>query len=417
MSALIRYFLAKGKHVAGYDRTPSPLTDQLAKEGVAIHFTEDVSLIPDDFRDKDSTWVVYTPAVPSSHEELVYFQANDFIVLKRSQVLGLLSNSPYSLCIAGTHGKTTTTSMTAHLFKQSSVDCNAFLGGILKNYNSNLLISDKSDVVVVEADEYDRSFHALRPYMAVITAADPDHLDIYGSPQAYRESFEHFTSLIQTGGSLIMKKGIDITPALPPNVALFTYSATDESADFHATNIRVGNGKIVFDFVAPSYNDEVINPHIINRSGLLRSARNDGDLNRHHSFLQGISPMPGTYNDETRNPFIARWLLSEVEIHEAIQIESLVSGLLRSARNDGVLYRHHSFLQGIFPMPGAYNDEVVNLHNIRNSGLLLASCLAVAMTATCIVITLFLQGILPMPAARNDGDLYRNHSQFRQIAC
>ena len=252
MSALIRYFLAKGKHVAGYDRTPSPLTDHLAKEGVAIHFTEDVSLIPDDFRDKDSTWVVYTPAVPSSHEELVYFQANDFIVLKRSQVLGLLSNSPYSLCIAGTHGKTTTTSMTAHLFKQSSVDCNAFLGGILKNYNSNLLISNKSDVVVVEADEYDRSFHALRPYMAVITAADPDHLDIYGSPQAYRESFEHFTSLIQTGGSLIMKKGIDITPALPPNVALFTYSTTDESADFHATNIRVGNGKIVFDLVAPS---------------------------------------------------------------------------------------------------------------------------------------------------------------------
>ena len=251
MSALIRYFLAKGKKVAGYDRTPSALTEQLVEEGAAIHYTEDVTLIPDDFRDKNKTCVVYTPAVPSSHEELVYFREQGFTILKRSQILGLITTAARSLCVAGTHGKTTTSSMTAHLLKQSHVDCNAFLGGILKNYQSNLLLSNHNDIVVIEADEYDRSFHFLTPYMAVVTSADPDHLDIYGTPQGYRESFEKFTSLIRTGGALIMKKGIELTPSLQPDVRLFTYSITDESADFYATNIRIGNGEIFFDFVAP----------------------------------------------------------------------------------------------------------------------------------------------------------------------
>ena len=251
MSALIRYFIAKGKVVAGYDRTPSALTEQLIEEGAAIHFTEDVTLIPNDFRDKNTTCVVYTPAVPSSHEELVYFRERGFTILKRSQILGLITTTARSLCIAGTHGKTTTSSMTAHLLKQSHVDCNAFLGGILKNYHSNLLLSDHNDIVVIEADEYDRSFHFLTPYMAVVTSADPDHLDIYGTPQCYRESFEKFTSLIRPGGALIMKKGIELTPLLQPDVRLFTYSTTDESADFYATNIRIGNGEIFFDFVAP----------------------------------------------------------------------------------------------------------------------------------------------------------------------
>jgi len=259
MSALIRYFLSKGMNVAGYDRTPSALTAQLADEGVAIHFTEEVTLIPDEYRDKNNTIVVYTPAVPSSHQELAYFRDNGFTLMKRSQILGLITASSRSLCVAGTHGKTTTSSMTAHLLKQSAVDCNAFLGGILKNYNSNLMLSEHSDLVVVEADEYDRSFHTLTPYMAVITSADPDHLDIYGSPQAYRDGFEEFTRLIRPDGALIMKKGVDITPRLQSeDIRFFTYSATDETADFHATNIRVGNGEIFFDFVMPDCQAETV---------------------------------------------------------------------------------------------------------------------------------------------------------------
>ena len=251
MSALIRYFLAKGKVVAGYDRTPSALTEQLIEEGIAIHYTADVTLIPYGFRNKNKTCVVYTPAVPSSHEELIYFREHGFTILKRSQILGLITAVARSLCVAGTHGKTTTSSMAAHLLKQSHVDCNAFLGGILKNYNNNLLLSDHNDLVVIEADEYDRSFHFLTPYMAVVTSVDPDHLDIYGTPQGYRESFEKFTSLIRPGGALIMKKGIELTPVLQPDVRLFTYSITDETADFYTTNIRIGNGEIIFDMVAP----------------------------------------------------------------------------------------------------------------------------------------------------------------------
>ena len=251
MSALIRYFLSKGKKVAGYDKTPSGLTEQLNYEGAAIHYEDNVMLIPDDFTDPAKTLVVYTPAVPDSHTELSYFRDNEFEIMKRARVLGEITNSTRGLCIAGTHGKTTTSSMVAHLLKQSHVDCNAFLGGILKNYDSNLMLSEHSDLTVIEADEFDRSFHWLKPYMAVITAADPDHLDIYGTPEAYRESFEHFTSLIRPGGCLIMKKGINVTPILQQDVSLFSYSATEE-ADFYATNIRIGNGEIVFDFVGPT---------------------------------------------------------------------------------------------------------------------------------------------------------------------
>lgn len=251
MSALIRYFLSKGKKVAGYDKTPSGLTEQLNYEGAAIHYEDNVMLIPDDFTDPAKTLVVYTPAVPDSHTELSYFRDNEFEIMKRARVLGEITNCTRGLCIAGTHGKTTTSSMVAHLLKQSHVDCNAFLGGILKNYDSNLMLSEHSDLTVIEADEFDRSFHWLKPYMAVITAADPDHLDIYGTPEAYRESFEHFTSLIRPGGCLIMKKGINVTPILQRDVSLFSYSATEE-ADFYATNIRIGNGEIVFDFVGPT---------------------------------------------------------------------------------------------------------------------------------------------------------------------
>lgn len=250
MSALIRYFLSKGKQVAGYDKTPSDLTGQLNREGAAIHYKDSVALIPSSCKDPENTLVVYTPAVPESHTELTYFRTHGFEVMKRARVLGEITNCARGLCVAGTHGKTTTSSMAAHLLKQSHVDCNAFLGGILKNYDSNLMLSADSDLTVIEADEFDRSFHWLTPYMTVITSADPDHLDIYGTAEAYRESFEKYTTLIRPDGCLIMKKGIDVTPRLQPGVKLYTYSA-DQGGDFHAENIRIGGGEIFFDFVAP----------------------------------------------------------------------------------------------------------------------------------------------------------------------
>lgn len=250
MSALARYFRAKGKQVAGYDKTPSDLTAALIEEGIRIHYTDDITLIPANCKQIDSTLVIYTPAIPETHMELNYFRTNGFTLMKRARVLGEITRTERGLCVAGTHGKTTTSSMLAHLLKQSHVDCNAFLGGILKNYNSNLMLSDKSDLAVIEADEFDRSFHWLNPYMAVITAVDPDHLDIYGTPAAYRESFEHFTSLIRPDGCLVMKKGLRLQPRLQERTKLYTYSATEE-ADFFARNIRIGNGDIVFDFVTP----------------------------------------------------------------------------------------------------------------------------------------------------------------------
>ena len=249
MSALIRWFMARDVRVAGYDRTPSPLTGHLIDEGAAIHFDDDVRLIPPGFSDPQTTLVIYTPAVPSDHTELNHFLRYGFEVMKRSEVLGLITSASRAICVAGTHGKTTVSSMTAHLLKQSHVDCNAFLGGILKGYASNLMLSDRSDLTVVEADEYDRSFHHLYPTTAIITSADPDHLDIYGTPAAYREAFEIFTSLICPGGTLIIKKDAPITPCLQPDIRCYTYSATDTSADFHAENVRIGGGEAVFDCI------------------------------------------------------------------------------------------------------------------------------------------------------------------------
>jgi UDP-N-acetylmuramate--alanine ligase len=251
MSALARYFKAKGFGVAGYDRTRSRLCEELEAEGIVIHYTDDVAQIAPEFLQKETTLVVYTPAIPAEHTEFCYFKEQGFKIQKRAQVLGEITRVERGLCVAGTHGKTTTSTMLAHLLKQSHVDCNAFLGGISKNYTNNLLLSDKSDFVVIEADEFDRSFHHLTPYMAVVTAVDADHLDIYGTYEAYLESFAHFTSLIAEGGCLIMKKGIALQPRLGKNVKLYTYSSTDE-ADFYAKNIRIGNGTIVFDFVTPT---------------------------------------------------------------------------------------------------------------------------------------------------------------------
>ncbi len=249
MSALVRYFLSKGKKVGGYDRTSTELTEKLIGEGALIHYEEDASLIPDEFKDAGSTLIVYTPAIPDTHAELVYFREHGFTIHKRSQVLGMLTHSGKGLCVAGTHGKTTTSTMTAHLLHQSHIGCNAFLGGISKNYGTNLLLSDQSDYVVIEADEFDRSFHWLTPYASVITATDADHLDIYGTEEAYLESFNHYTSLIQPGGFLIARKGIQLCPRLQEGVTFYTYS--QDEGDFHAENIRIGHGEIFFDFISP----------------------------------------------------------------------------------------------------------------------------------------------------------------------
>ena len=249
MSALIRYFLAKGMAVGGYDRTPSELTERLIAEGAQIHYEENAELIPVDFRDKAHTLVVYTPAIPQEHAELAYFRNNGFEIHKRAQVLGMLTRSSRGLCVAGTHGKTTTSTMAAHLLHQSHVGCNAFLGGISKNYGTNLLLSATSPYTVIEADEFDRSFHWLSPWISVVTATDPDHLDIYGTREAYLESFRHYTSLIQPGGALIAHTGLALQPDLQPGVKLYTYSR--DEGDFHAENIRIGGGEIFIDFVAP----------------------------------------------------------------------------------------------------------------------------------------------------------------------
>ena len=249
MSALVHYFLSKGKKVGGYDRMPSELTEKLIKEGAQIHYEESVELIAPDFLDVESTLVVFTPAIPDNHAELQYFRSHGFTIQKRAQVLGMLTHSGKGLCAAGTHGKTTTSSMAAHLLHQSHVGCNAFLGGISKNYGTNLLLSNTSEYVVIEADEFDRSFHWLTPYATVITATDADHLDIYGTEEAYLESFNHYTSLIQPDGALIMRKDIKLQPRLQDGVTCYTYSR--EEGDFHAENVRIGGGEIVFDFVSP----------------------------------------------------------------------------------------------------------------------------------------------------------------------
>ena len=248
MSAIARYFLNKGLVVGGYDKTPSDLTRQLEKEGMLIHYEEDVNQIPQACKNKQECLVIYTPAIPAEHQELCYFQKNGFEIQKRAQVLGTLTKAHKGLCVAGTHGKTTTSTMCAHIMHQSHLDCNAFLGGISKNYGTNYILSD-SDYVVIEADEFDRSFHWLRPWMSVITSTDPDHLDIYGTKGAYLESFRHYSELIQPGGALIIHRGLEMKENIQSGVRRYDYSLNE--GDFHAENIRIENGEISFDFISP----------------------------------------------------------------------------------------------------------------------------------------------------------------------
>lgn len=249
MSALVRYCLSQGHTVGGYDRSESHLLAQLRHEGACITLDESAEAIPVAFRNPADTLVVYTPAVPDSHEGLRWFRDNGFEVVKRSELLGKITRSTLGICFAGTHGKTTTSSMAAHILHQSSVGCNAFLGGILRNYDSNLLLSATSAYSVIEADEFDRSFHRLTPYIAVITATDPDHLDIYGTEEAYLESFAHFTELIVPGGTLVVHTGLKLQPRPGQDVRVWTYGKAE--GDFHAENIRRSDGCITFDLHTP----------------------------------------------------------------------------------------------------------------------------------------------------------------------
>lgn len=242
MSALARYFHSLGKHVGGYDKTPTPLTRQLEAEGISIHYDENLELIP-----RQAELVVYTPAVPATHAELVFYREGGYAVMKRSEVLGVISNSSFNICIGGTHGKTTTTSMTAHLLRHSGYGCNAFLGGIAVNYQTNFW-SDSRNVAVIEADEYDRSFLRLNPDIAVITSMDPDHLDIYGTEEALQEAFVDFSKRLKPGGTLFSKYGLPKGNALKADHH-YTYSLQNDAADVYATDITMHDGSYHFSVV------------------------------------------------------------------------------------------------------------------------------------------------------------------------
>ena len=256
MSALARYFHHRGYIVAGYDRTPSPLTKELENEGIPVTYDDEASVMEDRFAAYNAkhTLVVRTPAVPEDSVLYTFFRERGYDIRKRAEVLGLVTRQMRALCVAGTHGKTTTSTMLAHLLYQSELGTNAFLGGISVNYGTNLLLDKNSSTVVVEADEYDRSFLHLTPYMSVVTAVDADHLDIYGTPEAYREAFAQYTSLIT--GALVMKYDIALEPRLQPSVKCYTYGVLNDQIsndiDFYAANIRVGDGRISFDFHTPT---------------------------------------------------------------------------------------------------------------------------------------------------------------------
>lgn len=250
MSALARYFNANGYNVAGYDKTETELLRELQHEGIQTHTEDSVDFIAADYKNPNYTLVVFTPAIPEDLTELVFFKKNGFTIMKRSQVLGEITKSQKGLCISGTHGKTTTCTMTAHILHNSHVGCNAFLGGISKNFDKNILINKQSDLVVIEADEFDHSFLTLTPQMAVITSTDADHLDIYGNETEYRKAFEDFSALVRPGGTLIVKEGLPIKPRCKNNVRLLTYS--QDKGDFHAEDIKTENGEITFDFVHPT---------------------------------------------------------------------------------------------------------------------------------------------------------------------
>ena len=267
MSALARYFRVKSCDVGGYDKTETNLTKALVAEGVVVNYIDEAVAIPDKFRNSDDVLVVRTPAVPADNKQLNWFVDNGFDVCKRSELLGVITRSQKGICVAGTHGKTTISTMVSHILRVSRFDCNAFLGGISKNYETNLLTSATSDFAVIEADEFDRSFHTLEPWIASISSIDADHLDIYGSIDAIHESFAHFTGLIRNDGVLILKKEIDFRPVLQADVDFYTYSLRDSQADFYASNIRCIEDKYHFDLNLPD--GEVVVDLILGVPGLV----------------------------------------------------------------------------------------------------------------------------------------------------
>lgn len=250
MANLVRYYLRHGKMVAGYDRAQSELTDHLVNEGAQITYIDETEEIPEIFRNPEETLVVYTPAIPSDNKILSYFRNSGFEVIKRAALLGKITRNTDAICVAGSHGKTTTSSMIANILRESSVGCTAFLGGVLRNIDSNLVLNEKSPISVIEADEYDRSFHQLTPRIAIVTSTDPDHLDIYGDEEHYLEAFSIFTSLIRKGGKLIMHTGLKMQPDVQDGVKVETYSGGAEG-DWHAEDVKIGDGRITFTLVGP----------------------------------------------------------------------------------------------------------------------------------------------------------------------
>ncbi len=249
MANLVRYYLLHGVETAGYDRTESALTERLAEEGALITYTDSESEIPDSFRNPEDTLVVYTPAVPESNRILRYFREGGFEVIKRAALLGRITRDTEAICVAGSHGKTTTCSMIANILRESKPGCTAFLGGILRNVDSNLVLNEKSNVSVIEADEYDRSFHHLTPHIAIVTSTDPDHLDIYGDEAHYLEAFSKFTSLIRPGGILLRHTHLKFKSEVGPEVRVQTYGRED--GDWHAEEVKIGEGKISFTLTGP----------------------------------------------------------------------------------------------------------------------------------------------------------------------
>ena len=266
MSALARYFKMKGVEVGGYDRTASQLTEELQKEGISIVFSDEEKLIDEKFKNSKTTLVVFTPAVPNTHRQLNYFKNNGFTVKKRSEVLGLISGEYQSICVAGTHGKTTISGLTSHIFKNSSLGCMAFLGGISKNYNTNFLWTENTNYAIMEADEFDRSFLQLKPFTALISSVDADHLDIYESKEKVHEAYKKFAESVPSDCALIIKHGLPVDFKLQKYVRCFTYSITDKNADFFGSNVIRRNNRFAFTLKTPysKINLEINLPGLIN---------------------------------------------------------------------------------------------------------------------------------------------------------
>lgn len=252
MSALARYFMSLGKKVGGYDRTATLLTSQLETEGASICYTDDIACITNDFKNKKDTLVIYTPAIPEDNTLYRFFSKDEFVIMKRAQVLGLITRNSDGICVAGTHGKTTTSGLVAHILRSSPVGCSAFLGGITVNYDTNYWSNTQSPYVVVEADEFDRSFLHLSPHLALITSMDADHLDIYGDASEVEEAFNLFAQRIKPGGALVIKSSLEIDQdAIDEDVEIFTYGVNDKKADFSAVNLKLVDDLYNFDIITP----------------------------------------------------------------------------------------------------------------------------------------------------------------------